>query len=89
MICMILGVSFMLKCQEPISVTRHVLEKVHIPLPVYLDVDGEVGITLYSQPQVGLPFSRSFLIDTDLEVTDIFTSYDPQAVLEAIDRTIE
>ena len=84
------GVAFFLIDQgEPVAVTRHVLEKVYIPLPVFLDIDGHVGAELYREPLVGLPFGRSFLIDTGLEVTDIFTEYAPQAALEAIERVIE
>ena len=84
------GVQFFLVDEgEPASVTRHVLEKVYIPLPIFLDLDGHVGAHLYWQPLVGLPFARSFLIDTDLEVTDIFTGYSPNAALEAIERVIE
>jgi peroxiredoxin len=73
---------------EQESTLRHVLSKTYIPIEVYLDADGSVGGTLYDQPAVGLPFGRGYVIDagTSFEpvVTDVFTGYEPQAVLEAI-----
>ena len=82
------GATFFLVDQgEPAATIRHVLEKMYIPLTVYLDTDSSAG-TLYDQPGVGLPFGRSYVIDSDdfgePFVTDVFTTYDPAAVLEAI-----
>jgi hypothetical protein len=83
---------FVVDQEEPPATIRHVLEKVHIPLTVVLDTDGNIGATLYDQPRVVLPFGRSYVIDTtttfDPLVYRIFTGYDPHKIMEAIDGAL-
>lgn len=83
------GATFFLVNQEEAQATvRHVMEKTYIPLTVVHDTDGTIGATLYTQPRVGLPFSRSFVVDADGMVTSVFTSYDPAAINDAIDDAL-
>ena len=83
------GASFFIVAQgEPPGTVRHVLEKTYIPLPVFLDTDANVGGTLYTQPRIGLPFSRSYVIDAEGYVTDVFTGYQPLEILDAIEDAI-
>ena len=83
---------FVVDQEEPPATIRHVLEKVHIPLTVVLDTDGNIGTTLYDQPRVGLPFARSYVIDTtttfDPLIHGIFTGYSPQEIMESIDGAL-
>jgi hypothetical protein len=83
------GASVFLVAQgEPPGTVRHVLEKTYIPLPVFLDADANVGGTLYRQPRTGLPFGRSYVVDADGFVTDVFTSYRPLDILDSINDAL-
>lgn len=83
------GSSFFVVAQgEPPGTVRHIIEKTYIPLTVFLDTDGNVGATFYPQPRVGLPFSRSYVVDADGYVTDVFASYRPLDVIDAIEDAL-
>jgi len=83
------GARFFLVAQgEPDSVVEHVLEKIRIPVEVFLDGDESVGAGLYDQPRVGVPFGRAYVIDSDGFVTDVFAGYAPDDVNDAIDDAL-
>jgi hypothetical protein len=87
------SVFYLVDQEEPAATVRHILEKTYIPVTVVLDTDGNIGATLYTQPRVGLPFSRSYVLDVDTSdftpvVEDVFTSYDPAAILESINDAL-
>ncbi len=83
------GAAFFLVDQgEPTATIRHVMEKVYLPVLVAHDTDGSIGHDLYDQPRVGLPFSRSYVVDSTSLVTAVFTAYDPAAVNQAIDDSL-
>ena len=98
------NVAFLLIDQdEPESLIRHVLEKVYLPVPMFIDncEPGQscqsVGHKLYEQPPDGLPFSRSYVIkvigpappSTSLQVTSVLTGYDPGVVLCSIHKALQ
>jgi hypothetical protein len=98
------NVAFLLIDQdEPESVMRHVLEKVYLPVPMFIDncEPGQscqnVGHKLYEQPPDGLPFSRAYVMKvtgpapplTTLRVTSVLTGYDPGVVLCNIYKALQ
>jgi len=93
------NVAFLLVDQdEPQSVVRHVLEKVHLPVQVLLDncESGQscqqVGSKLYQQPDsmrayVWFPFSRSYVIKV-LGQAPPSTSLQVTAILTGYDPAV-
>jgi hypothetical protein len=79
---------FLVNQEQPQATVRHILEKVYLPVTVLHDTDGNIGRTLYPQPRVGLPFSRSYVIDDTSVVTGVFTTYDPEAINQTIDDSL-
>lgn len=74
---------FVVNQGEQDGTVRHLLEKMRIPLRVFTDVDGSVGAA-YGQPQIGIPFGRSYVVDSQGTVTAVLAGYDPSAVLAAL-----
>jgi hypothetical protein len=79
---------FLVDQGDPAATVRHVLEKTRIPTTVFLDEDETVGVYLYAQPGVGLPFSRYYVIDIDGYVMYVSASYDPWAALAAVEAAL-
>lgn len=93
---------FLVDQDEPESVLRHVLEKVYLPVRMFVDncepdqSCQHVGSKLYEQPVDGLPFSRAYVIkvlgeappDTSLEVNSVLFGYDPGIVLCKIEEAL-
>jgi hypothetical protein len=73
---------------EPVATVRHVIEKTYLPLTVAHDEDGTIGGDLYDQPATGLPFGRSYVVDSESIVTRVGASYEPAAVLEAVEEAL-
>ncbi len=75
---------FLVNQGEESGTVNHLLEKLHIPIVVFLDTDGSVGKTTYGQPKVGIPFGRSYVVDSQGTVTAVMAGYSPAAVLAAL-----
>ncbi len=75
---------FLVDEAEPTDVMRHVLEKIYLPIEIFLDTDGVVGRGLYDQRNVGFPQSRFYLVDASGIATHVFTGYDPGAFNDAL-----
>ncbi len=72
---------------DPDPTVRHVLEKIRVPILTFLDTDGAVSAQ-YGQPSGDLPVMSSYVLDRDGYVMDVFTAYDPEAALSAIDDAL-
>lgn len=66
---------------------EHVLEKIYLPINLYLDVDGSVNAD-YGQPGVGVPFGRGYVVAPDSTVTEVFVGYAPAAVLAELEAAM-
>ena len=77
---------FLVAQDETRDILAHVLEKVYLPIPIYVD-DGpqDVGAVMYQQPAVGIPFGRAFTIDVAGFVVDCAVGYSPGHVIEVVD----
>jgi peroxiredoxin len=69
------------------DVLRHVLEKIYIPMPILLDDDQTINL-VYNQPRVGLPFGRSYVVDTRGIVTKVSVTYSPSKAVEALEAAL-
>lgn len=74
--------------EDPGSV-RHFAEKFSTLSPMLTDPRAEIGSGLYRQADIGLPFSRSYLIAPDGTVARVFTGYNWAIVRDAIHDLIK
>lgn len=66
---------------------EHVLEKIYLPIHVFLDVDESINQE-YGQPGVGVPFGRSYVVAPDSTICKVFTGYDPATILAELEAAM-
>ena len=81
---------FLVVQEEPRVLVEHLLERIYLPIPMFLDNERDrIGIELYAQPEVGIPFGRAYVVAPDGAVTAVLTGYDPNGTLDLLEAATE